>query len=413
VGIEDFMASIAANGTFSALRDSNFRLYFFGQLVSISGTWMQTVAQGWLVFHLTRSELWLGIVACAAGLPSLFFSPFAGVIVDRVSRRSLLIATQIVYMLLAFVLAALTFANVVQVWHVVALAFVTGVMNAVDAPARQAFVKDMVGSESLTSGIALNAMTFNGARIIGPALAGLLLAQVGAAWCFFFNGVSFFAVLIALLLMSVRVQPGVISNASPLKLMREGLAFSRRHEFILPLLLMSAVACLFVVNLVTLLPSFAAVVLNSPIDAYSALNTAQGIGAVIGGSAVAYLGRQYGRGRVAIFMMLLMSFSAFGLSRVNTVPLAAIWAGIYGLSVVSFFISLNTTIQTIVPDAFRGRVLSLYTLTFMGLSPFGALVLGSVAEHIGTANALSWVAILTGILGIGIVLRWRQVWTLR
>lgn len=410
------MATFAASshvGTFSALRDSNFRLYFFGQLVSISGTWMQTVAQGWLVFHLTGSELWLGIVACAAGLPSLLFSPFAGVVVDRISRRTLLIATQAGFMVLALILTALTFANTVQVWHVVALAFGTGILGALDAPARQAFVKDIVGAESLTSGIALNSMTFNGARIVGPTLAAILLREVGPGWCFFFNGISFLAVLIALLLISARGEPSMTSGQNPLKLLREGIVYSRNHEVILPLLLMSAVSCIFVVNLVTLLPAYAATVLNSPIDAYSTMSITQGVGAVIGGLLVAHMGAIYGRGRVAVMMMVLMCVSAFGLSLSVTIPMAAFFGGLYGLSLVTFFISLNTTIQSIVPDAFRGRVLSLYTLTFMGLSPFGALALGSAAEHIGTADALTWLAVISGVLGLAIVLRWRHVWALR
>lgn len=409
------MASLAqpSGGTFSALRYSNFRWYFSGQLVSISGTWMQTVAQGWLVFHLTQSELWLGIVACAAGLPSLLFSPVAGVIVDRISRRTLLIVTQTAFMALALILAALAFADMVQVWHVVVLAFFTGAMGALDAPARQAFVKDIVGPDSLTSGIALNSMTFNASRIVGPALAGLLLAKVGPAWCFLLNGISFVAVLFALMMMHVDTPVRPANGVSPLKLLRAGVAFSRRHDVILPLLLMSAVSCVFVVNIVTILPAFAAVVLNSPVNAYSTLSIAQGIGAVIGGGVVTYLGKQLGRGRVAAVMMMLMAASAFALSFTTSVPAASALIGVYGFSLVTFFISLNTTIQSVVPDEFRGRVLSLYTLTFMGLSPFGALVLGSIANTLGTPSAMAWVSAINGLLGAAILLRWRHVWHLR
>src|SRR5579859_3682164 len=187
----------------SALRHRNFQLYFGGQLVSTSGTWMQTVAQSFLVFELTQSELWLGVVACAAGLPALVLSPFAGVIVERSARRRLLIFTQSAQMILAFILSVLTFTNTVQVWHVVVLALLLGVVNSIDAPARQSFVIDMVGREDLSSGIALNSLMFNLSRVVGPTAAGLALATVGTAWCFFLNGVSFLAVIISLFAMHV------------------------------------------------------------------------------------------------------------------------------------------------------------------------------------------------------------------
>ena len=181
-------AQVAPSRTFSALRHSNFRWYFGGQLISISGSWMQVLAQGWLVFELTHSELALGIVAGAAGIPSIFLSPFAGVVVDRFSRRTLLLLTQTLQMILAFILAALVFADTVQVWHIVLLALLLGLTKIVDAPARQAFIKDMVGPEDMSSGITLNSIMVNGGRVVGPALAGVLLASLGAGWCFFVNG---------------------------------------------------------------------------------------------------------------------------------------------------------------------------------------------------------------------------------
>lgn len=367
---------------------------------------MQIVAQGWLVFHITQSELWLGIVACAGGLPSLLFSPFAGVWVDRMSRRTLLILTQGAQMILALALAYLTFANVVQVWHVVVLAFLTGITNAVDAPARQAFVRDMVGTECVSSGIALNSMTFNGARIVGPAIAGVVLAKFGPGWCFLLNGISFLAVLFMLGIMHVEGETFTKSSASQLRLLREGVSYSRQHGIILPLLLLSTITCVFLVNLVTVLPAFADLVLRSPVDGLSLLSTAQGVGAVFAALLMAWLARKLGRGHVVVLTVIMMSASGLALSQTQAMSLAALFIAIFGFSMILFFITINTMLQSIVPDIFRGRVLSLYTLTFMGLSPFGALAMGLLASGAGTPQALAIYAVLNGVLSAWVLLRW-------
>ena len=223
------MATITRShaGTFSAMRHVNFRLYFVGQIISVSGMWMQGVAQGWLVFHLTRSEMWLGIVACAAGLPSLLLSPFAGVIIDRFPRRNILFITQTIQMGLALTLALLAFMETVQVWHVVALAVLGGVTRSLDAPSRQTFIRDLVGHEDLPSGITLNSLMVNGGRVIGPSMAGALLASVGAAWCFLLNGMAFAAPLVTLWMIHLSHPSQTQTRAAPLAQLREGLVFSR------------------------------------------------------------------------------------------------------------------------------------------------------------------------------------------
>src|SRR4051794_30519206 len=190
-------------GTLSALRNANFRLYFFGQMISNSGTWMQNIAQSYLVFLITKSELWLGIVACAAGLPMVLLSPIGGVVVERVPRRTVLLWTQAIQMILAFIMAALTFTNTIQVWHIVVLALLLGMTNAFDTPARQAFVVEIVGRDDMYSGIALNSIMNSLGRVLGPAAGGIALVQFGASWCFLFNGVSFVAVLFSLIIMKV------------------------------------------------------------------------------------------------------------------------------------------------------------------------------------------------------------------
>lgn len=403
------MASLSQVGTFSALRHPNFKLYFSGQLVSITGTWMQALAQGWLVYALTQSEGWLGIVACAAGVPSLLLSPFAGVVVDRFRRRDILLFTQTLEMTLAFILAWLTLTGRVEVWHVVLLALLGGGLRTLDAPARQAFIRDLVGMEDLDSGVTLNSLVVNGGRIIGPAFAGLVLASVGAGWCFFLNAVTFLAVLLSLLVIRVPRLVASIRRASPLVQMREGVAFSRGHLTIAPLILMAAVMSVFAVNMVTVLPSFAATVLNSPINGFSVLSTAQGIGAVFGALASVWLTQRFGHGRIVSFILIAVSLVVFLLSRMTATIPAAVFMGFMGACYVLFFVNINTLIQKEVPDEFRGRVLSLYTLCFLGLTPLGALMMGFIAESLGTPNAMALYGLLNGVLGAFILLRWPAV----
>jgi MFS family permease len=395
--------------TLSALRSPNFRLYFAGQLVSISGTWMQNIAQGFLVFSLTHSELWLGIVACAAGLPMILMSPVAGVIVERIPRRTLLMMTQTVQMLLAFVLAMLTFTGAVQVWHIVVLALILGVTNALDMPARQTFVVEMVGREDLHSGIALNSILNSMGRVLGPTAAGLALVQLGAAWCFLINGVSFLAVLISLFLMKVPYAIKVIGKASPLEQLKEGLSYARRDPVIAPLLLLASVGGLFVVPLIQILPAFADVVLHSPKEAYAVLSSAQGLGSVVGGALVGWLAHRFGYGKIIVASLALSAAATVLMSFQVTIPLAAFMSALVGTFMILQFVSLNTLLQTIVPDEFRGRIMSLYTLAFLGLAPFGALGLGGLANILGTPNGMALYGALGGLFGVLILLRWPSV----
>ncbi len=394
-------------GTLSALAYPNFRLYFFGQLISISGSWMQIVAQGWLVFHLTQSELWLGIVACAAGLPNILLSPMAGVLIDRLPRRRLLLFSNIAQMIPALVLAGLTFANAVEVWHIVAMAFLLGVANAVDAPSRQAIVLDLVGPDKLTSGIALNSLLFNLSRVVGPAFAGVVLATAGPAWCFLLNGLSFLPVFFLLLFMTVQSEINTEAFA-PLQRLREGVTFARGHMGIAPFLLLAGVFSLFTSNIGTLLPAYSDVVLGSPKEGYAAISTAIGVGSTIAALMMATLGRRYGRGRVvmgavvgAMIMGLLVSF-------VQRTDVAVLLMGCYGFCFILQLVTMNTLIQTQVPNQYRGRVLSLYTLTFFGLAPFGSLLIGWAAGQIGTPAMMGICAVAGGIISLLILSRAEQ-----
>lgn len=390
--------------TLDALRYANFRKFFFGQLISVSGTWMQRVAQGWLVFHLTQSELWLGIVACAAGIPTLVVGPFAGVLVDRFPRRQILLITQIVQMLMASILAVLTFADVVHVWHVVVIAFFSGMTVAFEAPARHTLISDMVGLESLNSGIALNSMMMNTASVIGPTLAGIVLVQVGPAWCFTVNSASFLAVIISLLMIHIPNLTRRIGSLHPIQQLREGLSFSRHHPTIRPLLMLAGVNSVLGLNLViTLLPAFAATVLHSPDTAYAAASAAMGLGSVLGAMVNVKLGWHFGRGRfmsraAVIAPLLLLAFSQLAYLPFNIVMIA-----VAGFSFMSFYVTANTLIQSQVADEYRGRVLSLYTLTFLGLAPLGAFFTGLAAQAIGTAQVMGICSIIACMANFWIV----------
>jgi MFS family permease len=312
-------------------------------------------------------------------------------------------------MLLAFMLAYLTFSNVVQVWHVVVLAFILGITNAFDAPSRQAIVKDLVGPEHLASGISVNSLIFNTARVFGPTVAGIALATVGAGWCFLLNGASFLAVIGSLWAIKVPTITRPASNQSSLQQLRDGLRFSRHHETIKPLLLLAAVTSVLSVNIMTQLPAFASTTLNSPIYGYSTLTTAQGIGAVLAGLLVVVCSR-FGRGRVISVMLLVFCSTIFIASRVTDVLPAAGLMSVIGFSMVMMFVTMNTMIQTVVPDEYRGRVLSLYTLTFFGLNPFGALALGQIATVIGVPDAIALYAILNLVIILAILARWPALW---
>lgn len=397
-------------GTLSAFRYPNFRLYFIGQVISLSGSWMQIVAQGWLVFHLTKDEFWLGLVACASGLPSLVLSPIAGVMIDRLPRRQVLIFSQVAQMVLALTLAWLTFTNVVQVWHIMVLAFLLGIVNAIDAPSRQAIVADLVGQEQLSSGIAMNSIIFNLSRVVGPAAAGLVLNRFGPALCFLVNGLTFVAVIITLCIIQLKQVRRNSEAFAPLQRLKEGVNFARRSPVIWPLLWLAVAGSFFTSNFTTLSPAFADTVLHSPKEAYSAMLTAVGIGAVVAGLMMTTMGRRFGRGRVVTAMVIFVMLSTFLASRTSVVEVAVFLSCLYGFGIILQFVTVNTLIQHHVTDVYRGRVMSLYTLTWFGIAPFGSLLMGLVAREIGAADSIMISALAGGLISIIILLRSPSLW---
>ena len=369
--------------SFSALRHRNYRLFLIGQLIATAGTWMQIIAQGWLVYAISGSELALGVVGSASAIPVLLISPWGGVIVDRVSKRHLLLITQSTAMLLAFTLAALVFTDVVRVWHIVLLAVGVGVVNSFDGPARQAFVVEMVGHDDLPNAIALNSMTFNSGRIVGPAIGGVLLVTLGAAWCFFLNGLSIMAVLISLLNMNMPVSTRKREPKSARQQLTSGLAYVRHAPDLRALLLMAMVFSTFGTSYATVLPAFIDKVLGQDARAFGTINAITGMGAVTAAFFIAQFGDRLPRGRVLAIAILTFPFVLSVFATNANYTLSLVLAYVLGVGFMFVFTLINTLLQTNLRDELRGRVLSLYTLTFFGVAPIGNLLVGSLSEAIG------------------------------
>lgn len=391
--------------TFAALSHRNYRLFFIGQLVSLIGTWMQNVAQAWLVYELTDSPFKLGVVSFCAGVPILLFSLWAGVVADRVPKRRLLVVTQAVMMTLAFILAADMFLGTIQWWHIAVLAFLLGTANAFDGPTRHSFVVEMVGRKELMNAIALNSAMFNAARIAGPALAGIILAAAGAAWCFVLNGVSFLAVIAGLLLMDVKPYVGAVPTESPLKQMREGLGYIWHHPTVRPLITLVAISNMFALGYMALLPAFAQDVLHAGKVGYGFMSTAIGVGALAGALMIASLGNHQRKGLILTVGNLLFPVMviALSLSRSFHLTLAILVVG--GLGFMTQNATANTLVQTTVPDALRGRVMSVYMMVFVGFFPIGSLIAGAVAERFGIPVGAAFGGIIA--LVYSLYLAWR------
>ncbi len=390
--------------TFAALSHRNFQLYFGGQLISVAGTWMQAVAQQWLVYQISKSELTLGLVAFASAVPALLFTPWGGVVVDRVPKRTLLVATQSTAMLLAFILAALAFNHVVQVWHVVLLAAGLGLVNAFDGPGRQAFVVEMVGKHDMPNAIAMNSTMFNLARVFGPALGGLAYAGLGPGWCFLLNGLSFLAVIGGLLAMQVPPHQPKPRVGSPLSQLAGGLRYVRGKTDLSGLILLALIFSLFGLSYSTLLPAFVDQVLRRGAADFGLINAATGLGAVTGALLIATYGESRGR-RGQWLAMASLGFPLVLLAFANMplfIPSLVLAYGL-GLGFMIQFTLINTLLQTRVDDQMRGRVLSLYTITFFGVAPLGYLAIGALAQTWGLSLTISLNAIAAGALGMALL----------
>lgn len=366
-----------------ALRHRNYRLFFIGQLISLTGTWMQSVAQGWLVLRLTDSPALLGLVAAAGSLPVLLFSLPAGTVVDRVSKRQILVITQVVALVLSAILAILTLSGLVQTWHVITLAALLGLVNAFDAPARQAFTVEMAGREDLLNAIALNSSIFNGARTIGPAVAGVVVAVIGEGPAFLLNTLSFLPVIASLLIMRLPPfsAPGGSSRSMQLA---EGLRYIAGERRVRALLIQVGGIGLFCFVHIPLLPVFARDVLGAGADGLGLLAAASGSGALVAALLLAQLGDKIPRGRLLTGAALIYPPLMITFTTMRALPLAMLLLALAGWAGVTAMALTNTLIQSIVPDSLRGRVMSVFTLLLMGLSPFGGMLAGTAAEAVGS-----------------------------
>ena len=380
-----------------ALHHRNFQLFFGGQLISLIGTWMQTVAQSWLVYRLTGSGLLLGSVGFASQIPVFLIAPIGGITADRSNRQRVVIATQTASMLLAFILAALTLTHRVHVWHIFVLASLLGVVNAFDIPGRQSFLVDMVGKEDLMNAIALNSSMFNGARVIGPAVAGVLVARLGEGWCFFANGVSYIAVIAGLMLMNVHSPARASTATSPLEHIIEGFRFVNQTAPIRALMILLGLVSMTGMPYVVLMPIFADKILHKGGQEFASLigshdlgavrlgilMGAAGVGALLGALTLAVRTGVKGLGR-----WVSVCCAGFGVSLILFAFSKSFWVSVLLLLPVGYFIMLqmassNTLIQVMVPDALRGRTMAVYSMMFMGLAPVGALLGGALSDRLG------------------------------
>ena len=390
--------------TFRALRHRNFRLFLGGQVVSLIGTWMQNVAQSWLVYRLTHSELLLGTAWFCGQIAVFALGPVGGFAADRFPRRKVVVVTQTLSMLQAFALAALTLSGRVQVWHVLALAGVLGAINAFDMPGRQALVIEMTSKEDLINAISLNSAVFNAARVIGPAAAGVVLAAVTEGTCFLFNGISFLAVIVCLLAM--RLPPAVPKTHPPfLSHLADGFRYAARHSAVRRVLALMGAATLSGMPGLVLMPFFADDIFHQGSRGLGILMGAMGIGAVVGTLVLAGRARVSGLARIMVYSGLTSGacYLAFAFSPSFYLSLAIM--PVIGFSIMRQMASANTTIQTLIPDEYRGRIMALYSMTVVGLGPFGSLAAGALAAHFGARATMASGGVLA--LASSLVFAWQ------
>jgi MFS family permease len=383
------MLSDRINTIFRSLKYRNYRLFFGGQSMSLIGTWMQRIAMPWIVYHMTGSALLLGVVSFAGQIPTFLLSPVAGVITDRFSRYKVLLITQIFSLVQAFILAILALTGTIQMWHIVTLSIVLGCINAFDVPSRHSFVIEMVEKkEDLGNAIALNSMMFNGARIIGPSIAGLMLATAGEGICFLINAISYIFVIASLLMMHVNHREIPKKENHLLKELKEGLDYTFGFAPIKHLILLLAVVSLMGTSYQVLMPVFAKEVLHGGSQTFGFLMGAAGLGALLGAIFLASRESVLKLGRIIPAAAGLFGAGLIILSFIKVYPITLILMVLIGLGMMLHTASSNTILQTITEDDKRGRVMSFYTMAIMGTAPFGSLIAGFLAKTIGTPETI-------------------------
>jgi MFS family permease len=397
-----------ANGA-RAFRHRNYRLFFAGQLVSLVGTWMQQVAQAWLVLQLTNDPFLLGLVAAVQFLPVMVLGLFGGLLADALPKRMTLVATQSVQMVLALILFGLVASGEVQVWHILVLATLLGITNAVDMPTRQAFVVEMVGRGDVANAIALNSATFNAARIVGPAVAGLTIGAFDISVAFLLNGLSFLAAIVAYLAMRDEELATLAGLRRPTSIaevgttLAEGLRYVRATEVVLLATVVVGLASTFGMNFGVIIPALARDVLHTDAAGFGFLMAASGLGSLTAALGIAFSGRS----RTAIIAggAVVLGLAEVAAAVVGVFPLAMIAMAFVGFGAISMAATANATIQLAVPDELRGRVISVYTTVFVGSTPFGGLLMGWIASRFGVEASLAVGGIACAVIG-GLAFVW-------
>ncbi len=408
VHLENFGWVTKIGSAIPAFQNRNYKLYFSGQLISLTGTWLQVVAQGWLVLKLTNSAYYLGLIAALSTLPSLFLTMFGGVIVDQFPKRRILILTQTSSMILAFVLGFLTVFKIITVWEIGIIAFLLGVVNAIDAPARQSFVPEIVNKEQLASAIALNSSMFNAARVIGPSLAGILIALIGTGGAFIVNGVSYIAVIIALLSMKINIS-FIRKKVNPIAAIKEGVRYSFSHPIIRTLMIIIGVCAVFGWSYSTILPIIAQNKFHVGAAGLGYLYAAIGLGAILGTIIIAIYSKMISPLLFIIGGNMLFASSLIAFTFVNTIHFALPLLFLAGFGLISQFAMINTTIQRLVKNELRGRVMSIYVLMFIGLSPIGNYEVGLLSDKVGTEIAIRIGASIVLLTGITVLFYWNRI----
>jgi len=386
----------------TALKHRNYRLFFSGQLISVTGTWIQNVAQGWLVLLITdpsNRALLMGITSAIGSVPVLLFSLPAGLVADRVSKRNLLVLTQSSAMLLALALGILTHTNTVTIGIVMVIGFLTGTVNAFDAPARQAFVVEMVGKRDLMNAIALNSAMFNGARITGPAVAGVLIAAVGLAGAFYINGASYIAVIVGLMLMRIEPKPAA-RPTSALKGLGEGLRYIRANRLVTALLALTTTVSIFAMSYAVLMPIFVNDYLNGGAKELGYLVSSVGLGALVGALTLSSVSPEGSKGKLLLAGSAVLCAALLAFSYTRQLWLSMCILPAVGWGMMTHLASTNTLIQLSVPDRIRGRVVSCYTLTLMGMAPIGNLQAGVLAQYLSVPSAIRIGALACGLCAL-------------
>ena len=381
---------------FPPFASRNFRLYFVGQIISMIGTWLQMVAQGWLVLEMTGSAFWVGVTAATATVPTLLLSLFGGMVVDRYPRKTILLWTQVLSMILAFMLGAITISGHITIPAILVLTFLLGSVGAVATPAIQAFISEIVERKDLPAAVALNSSIFNASRVVGPVLAGFMITWVGTGGAFIANAISYVAVIAALLAIRLAAeQPRPVSHEHPLQAIRSGIDYTRRHPIIRAIVLFVGVVSIFGWSFMSMLPVVAKHIFGIGPSGMGYLYSAFGLGSLSGTVVVSVTS-----GKVRVDRMVIGGITTFALGLAaftfaTWLPLALFFLYLAGLGMLSAFATMSATVQRLVDDRFRGRVMSIYLMVLLGLMPLGNLQMGVISEHFGTSVALRTGALVT------------------